>query len=755
MAPTTETPTITPSHKRSPLLWAGLGAIASGLAAGGLWWWLESRSGLAPGDALGLVPVDTIAAVRISGDRRQWADLRQTGSVQLQRGLGDWLASGRDRLTALGYGTWDDLQTQLAGPVAIAWVPSGASGAPTTARAIALSAPDVLLVIPVRQPDTILGWLKARKPPVGSSAPATTYRKISLWAIQPPQAQAHVSALVGSTWLIASQPTTLQRAIDAHLDGTSLQSLGPVSLSRQRLGDRLSQQQRSETANSNTSNALLELYLNAPSASQAAIAAGRSLPIPTDLQGLWAGVQVQPTGLQITSFHWRTSAEGLGVLNGATPTPLPGGSALAERFPIATSLLWTGASVRDLWQAHSRRAQPTLNPLLDPQALRAQVKTVTGMDLEQDWLTWMDGPFAVGLLPIPSRVRSRFESGLTLMVQVSDRRAAETALKRLDGLMAQRYQLGVASTLLGGQPVTNWLNRFGEPVVTHGWLDNNVAFLVIGGPGAALLIPKPPSTLAASPLYQQGMPRRDIDDLPQPETSLFVDLDRVGKTNLATLLPLPPGSQPLLQALKTLGVRRYAEPLPATGLNGANRLTRYQLSLQFPPTFTADPGVTPPATPGSTSPATPGATLPATPGAAPGVTPPATPPAPPPATPGVTPDATLAPRPSLSSPVSPVTSSADSSRPTPSSPPAPATANAPAIPPAPTFAPAPRPALTPIPGLGTATPSPRPPQRLGARPYGPSIYGPSLPPGVLEGGAGLPPAVGPFPPLLGEPLGEP
>jgi hypothetical protein len=229
--------------------------------------------------------------------------------------------------------------------------------------------------------------------------------------------------------------------------------------------------------------------------------------------------------------------------------------------------------------------------------------------------------------------------GLSLLVQTSNRRNAEQAFQKLDQLMAKKYGLTIFPGSIAGQGVTNWLTPVGEPLVTRGWLENNIAFLVIGGPGASLLIPKPQASLPLSPLYREAMPNDEQAD----DGTLYLDVDRVGKTNLLALLPLPPGGQPLLDALKTIGIERR--------IQDTNR-TLYRTSLQFVPEFAmpqglpsiaptfapslAPPSLAPPSLAPSISPSTsPGIT----PGVAPGVAPPA---------PGTSPNSSLNPSPSPS-----------------------------------------------------------------------------------------------------------
>ena len=112
------------------------------------------------------------------------------------------------------------------------------------------------------------------------------------------------------------------------------------------------------------------------------------------------------------------------------------------------------------------------------------------MDLEQDFANWMDGEFSLALLPVPSGSSPLNPVGVTMMVQASDRRAAEKALTQLDETMGRKYNFKIEPNKVANQDVVLWKMPNGETSVTRGWLDNNIAFLTLGGPVAATFLPR-------------------------------------------------------------------------------------------------------------------------------------------------------------------------------------------------------------------------------------------------------------------------
>ena len=550
-------------HRPTQLLL--LGTVAT-FALGGATSYLLRRPANGPSSlesAVALVPNSAIASLTLNPKSEPWQELRQLGTPNLQQGLGEWLAVGRDRLVNLGYGDLSVIQQQLAGPPVIALIPMEPINKATPGQPPQVGSSDVLLVAPLKNPKAVARSLDERQPPEGFENSTSNHRGVKIWDLQVDLVQRQSVAIFGSFGLLASNRTTLERAIDSYQEGIALGDLNEYEDAQRRLG--------SEDLNS-ADGALMSFYINGPAAVVSNQAAGRLLPLPAELQGLVSQVRVtEGDEVDLNTVAWDQAAEGLGIL--AQPLPSLGDKpkamvALGDRFPASTSFLLSGSSLQEAWRSFSQ-GPASGNSLLSPSALQQQVQTVTSMDLQKDWLSWMDGPYTVGILPIPTQANSRFQTGLTVMAQTSNRRLAERSLQKLDALMVNKYGLRLSTSTLDGQPVVNWANAQGEAVVTHGWLEGNVAFLIVGAPGANLLLPQPRATLAASRLYREGMPRAASQD---PAGVMFVDVDRVLDTQLPSLLPLTPSSRPVLEQLKSIGVER--RPLD-------ERFSRYDLSLKF------------------------------------------------------------------------------------------------------------------------------------------------------------------------------
>ena len=164
------------------------------------------------------------------------------------------------------------------------------------------------------------------------------------------------------------------------------------------------------------------------------------------------------------------------------------------------------------------------------------------------------------------------------MVQASDRSSAEASLKQLDEVMKNQYQFQIQPGTVAGKPVINWIGPFGTLTATHGWLDGDIAFLVVGAPISDKIIPNPNYTLASTSPFQQTVPTE-----PNPTNGqFFLDVERTAKN-----FPLPtliPNQQTWLAATRSIGVTTSVSD---------SRSNRYDLFISLKKADTPAPSSSP------------------------------------------------------------------------------------------------------------------------------------------------------------------
>ncbi len=279
---------------------------------------------------------------------------------------------------------------------------------------------------------------------------------------------------------------------------------------------------------------------------------------PPQTQGFLSTINLESEGLRIKGLSW--------VQQRDTGNPLgsPTIGQMLTLLPSDTLLMLSGSNLTQLWQRYAHSSSSQLLSWLDPGTVRNTVETSLGLNLDQDLLSWMEGEFCLAILPAPqsstnadpasqpaNSIASPFTAGVVLMVQVSDRRAAEQVLRRVDQVLLQKYKFRLEVKSIADQSVVEWISPAGQLLGTRGWLEDDVAFLTLGAPIAATLINPSQPNLSQNNGFRLIIPQ----DFNPSHLSLFLDFDRTFNGNSLPFLQLPPQSQGLWQAVQSLGGR--------------------------------------------------------------------------------------------------------------------------------------------------------------------------------------------------------
>jgi len=149
------------------------------------------------------------------------------------------------------------------------------------------------------------------------------------------------------------------------------------------------------------------------------------------------------------------------------------------------------------------------NPLapISPENLRTGVKSLTGLNLDRDFFSWMNGEFGLSVIPaVNTGSPQDFALSLVLIAKTNDTTAAKQSFQQLEQIIQTRYQFRVEKAQVKGQTVTNWIAPFGTVTATRGWLDDSTAFLTLGAPVAERILPNPSTALASTPQFQKTVP---------------------------------------------------------------------------------------------------------------------------------------------------------------------------------------------------------------------------------------------------------
>ena len=570
-------------HKRKSALLLTLGS-AAGFAVGGVMAWslLQKRPTLV-GMPTGadVIPQDAALTVAFTTDKGQWQQLRRFGTAESQAAFDKTLAGLRDQLLiANGLNYPRDIQPWVGSEITAAvLLPPADAKAPKTQpydpAALAAGDQSMVMVMPIADPTKAQEILTRPQVAANQDWVDRDYKGIKIREVHGQQAKAYAATVLDNRFVVAANDgKAIERVIDTFKGKPSVAQAPGYSQALSHIA---------ATA------PFMQLYVNLPAATTLT-SSNTSQPIPPQLigllrpnQGLAVTMSLESEGLRFQGVSWLAPNHKtrFKVQNSAERMPL--------LLPSETLLAVSGGNLKQSWQTFSQPAEanePSASApgqLFNPDTMRRGLNSLTGLDLDQDLMPWMNGEFALALVSAPDASSAsttpsatasptpvqgeNSRAGLLLLNQTSDRKAAEQTFKQLDELMKTRYRFQVSETQVGGKPATTWVSPFTALNVTHGWLDGDVAFLAIGADLASTLVPAPTKPLNDNTFFRQT----DSADLKPNNGHFFLEVDRLINPDAKLPLPqLPTEHQSLLGAIRAIGLTSALQD---------GRTTRYDLHL--------------------------------------------------------------------------------------------------------------------------------------------------------------------------------
>jgi Protein of unknown function (DUF3352) len=566
MAPPIVSNVLKKKKKPSLLLTLSASGLLIGIGSAAYWFFIQGQpfSRNLPVGA-NIIPQDALFAVSLTTDTKQWQKLREFGTSETQKQLDQNLVQLKERfLTNNGYNFQKDIQPWVGDEVTIAILAPPAAkpvSKPVATNMEVASDQSMVMVLPIKNLAVAKSILAQPKPLKQGKWIERIYQGITIKQTEGNVGEKLSAALIDQRFLvITDNAKATERTIDAYKSKISLATTGGFA------------ENFSKTAGYQP---FAQFYVNVPIAAKiAATAPNRPLPAQVlaqlqNNQGLAGTATLEAEGIRLKSVSWLNpnSQRVLAVENKA--------GSMQNRLPSETLMMLSGSNLKRLWGEYiSTSGGNPLSPI-SPEEVRRGVKSLTNLDLDRDLLSWMQGEFSVAVIPNTPQAGSaeNFRVGLVFMVKVSDafgkrsyRTAGEASLTQLDEAMQNQYQFKIQKGTVAGKPVVNWISPFGTLTATHGWLDGDVVFFVLGAPISDKIVSKPSSTLASTLLFQQTVPK----GLNPAKGLFFLDVERTVKSftfNTTSMSQLS-----LLPAIRTIGV--------TTAVND-NRSQRYDIFLEL------------------------------------------------------------------------------------------------------------------------------------------------------------------------------
>jgi len=157
------------------------------------------------------------------------------------------------------------------------------------------------------------------------------------------------------------------------------------------------------------------------------------------------------------------------------------GKVLAK-LPKETIAFVSSQGIDDIWAevvslaSHEPELRKTIN------GVRQSTKFITGLDLDQDVFSWMNGEFVLGIVPSsqPNIPRLNIGLGGALVLETSDRATAQRTMDQLNNKFQQNFGIYSQKINKGKNDFIQWAVPGSNLVLSSGWLDKNNILLAFG-----------------------------------------------------------------------------------------------------------------------------------------------------------------------------------------------------------------------------------------------------------------------------------
>jgi hypothetical protein len=522
-----------------------IGAAIALIGGGSAIWWVVQQNTPVEGLPVGseVLPQSTAATFTFTTNEGQWQQVQNSGNATTKSALTKSFSEWRDRyLNKNGLDYNRDIRPWIGPEVTVAFMPPVAEADPNKPVATDPANPNgiidtpPLFVLPIANPAKAKEILATPKTGSGEQWVERDYKGQKIREVHGKDEPAYAATVIDNRIVVVSPDA---KAVEQVIDT----SKGKPPLSRiSEYGQAFKQLK--------TVSPFLRLYVNVPAAQKMA-ASNPAQPIPPQAlnlvqnnQGVVGIVTLGQNAFKMQGLSWLPSDSKVRYRTDNKAQRMP------SLLPAETVMMTSGGSLKQSWQENT---QPNEQPIAPRAAgfglstVETSLENMTGLSMEKDFLPWMDGEYALGLIAAPPATSvATAPAGLMLLVQASDRKAAEQSLKKLDQIMKDRYQFQVSQSDAG---VVTWVSQFAALSATHGWLDGNVLYLAIGPGVSNLVSPAAGKTLAEKELFRQAT----ATTLEANNGHFFINIEPLLGASLPVPV-LPTEDKSVATAVKAIGV---------------------------------------------------------------------------------------------------------------------------------------------------------------------------------------------------------
>lgn len=522
-------------RKKSKLLLAVVALTVCGSVAAALYLKTERYKAYSPLESGKLIPDEAMIATYVSATPHVLSELQNFGTPEAQALVSRGIKTFQQQSLAGATINFNrDVQPWIGG-VMVALLPADGDKLG--------SEPQLLMVVGIK--NKLKAWHFAQKlqasPEIKSQR--SQYRGVSLSSYTEKTGKQYSVAILNDQVVMAADPETVKRAIDTFMGSPSLVSLSgksdlfmkSVNLSEPLVTVFIADYDRLTTDLGST-------WSEVPGLSS------KSLSAVKPIQSMVIGVGVEADGIRLkASAQFRP--------NGQVSPPTPAFGKMMDRFPSETVALVNSHDLHQMWLQLLTLGENNrdLNRIISQIRLALQA---INLDADTEVFGWMDGEFALAAIASEKGVLASLGLGGVVLIETSDRPAAEIMLNKLNTLVARgNPPINIEQRTLAGIEVTEWNDPKQGTLFGHGWLSPNIMFVAFGGPVVEAMTQNPTDPLNRSQRFQEIS-----KSLPSSHHSyVYLDIEKITSWAMGYLLASPaialqPNKMILLNSIRGVGI---------------------------------------------------------------------------------------------------------------------------------------------------------------------------------------------------------
>lgn len=515
-----------PEQKKTIIVAATAAALLAGTIAAYLYFKQNLDKQTTPLESANLVPEQALMAGFITTDNQTWAKLQKFGTPEAQQLAGGILQNLQSQiLTDSNLNFEKDIKPWMGG-IMFAVMPQPSQ----------TTQPNLLLVIGIKNKIAALNFANRLKAQNQATLQEKQYQNITYTNITEKAGATYSTAVLDEHLLIAFEEKTLQAAIDTFKGKPSFAKnpqAAPLLAKGVDLPNPIAQ-----IYLTNYSELVKQYYLNKPDAPKVSPLALKQLE---QIKVVVGGLGADSEGLRLKAkalFNPQTIQQEF--------KPSPG--KIITQFPPETIALINGSGINQYWNDLVKDSQTTPEIKQYVDNLRETLKNTVNLDADTELFNWMDGEFGLGLIASNQGILSQFGFGSALIVETTNRKAAEASLNKIQTVLRQNVPfLTSNSAKINGKEITEWKIPQGT-VLTQGWLNDKSVFITLGPLADSLMAGG--NSLQTNPTFKTA-----TGNLPQPNQGyLYIDIEKtsaiVNSLTQAAGTPLPPETSAIFNSLK-------------------------------------------------------------------------------------------------------------------------------------------------------------------------------------------------------------